>query len=106
MRAVEHNRREARFDALLSAFIAAVVEVESNGNGDVKLLKHTVYHTHNGLVTAHIFARTLGNAENYGRLKLLGCLENSLCPFQIVDVELTYGVFARLCFCKHFFCRY
>ena len=106
MRTVKHNRREARLDAFLSAFVAAMVKVESNGNGDVKLLEHTVYHSYNGLIAAHILARALGNAENNRRLKLLGGLKYSLCPFKIVDVKLTDGVFTRLCFVKHILCRY
>ena len=104
MRAVKHNRGEACVDASLCALKSTVIEVESNGNCDIEFLKHTFNHAHNGLVAAHILACALGNAENNGRFKFFGGKKNSLCPFQIVDVELTYGVLAVAGFVQHILC--
>jgi len=64
--------------------------MKSHGNSDLKLLEHTIYHAYNSLVTCHILACALGYAENNGRLQLLRGEKNRLCPFEVVNVELTY----------------
>ena len=105
VRAVEHDRREARIDALVAAFIGAVVEVERHGNGDLELVDHRLDHVGDGLKTAHILARALAYAEDDGGVKLLRGEQDRFRPFEIVDVELADGIFARLCFCEHFLSR-
>ena len=105
VRTVEHNRREARFDASESTFIGAVVQMESHGNGDAEIFQHAVDHADDGLIAAHIFARTFGNTEDHGGIHFLRGEQNCLGPFKVVDVELTDGVMAFFCFGKHFFCR-
>ena len=102
---VEHYGREACFDASLGCLIGTMVQVQSNGNRDLQILQHTVYHTNDGGVAAHILAGTLGYAENYGGLQLLCGEQNGLGPFQVVDVELTNGVVTFTSLGHHFFSR-
>ena len=104
VRAVEHDGREARFDALLSALIGAVIEVERYGNGDAELFDHTLDHTDDGLVAAHILARALGYAEDDRGFELLSGQQDRLGPLKVVDVELTDSIVTGLCFGEHFFC--
>ena len=103
---VEHDGREACFDASLSAFVGAVVEVQSNRNRDLQGLQHAVYHANYGVVAAHVLACALGNTEDDRRVVLLSCEQDSLCPFEVIDVELTDSVFACLSLVQHFLCRY
>ena len=103
MRAVEHDGREACLDALLRAFIGAVVEVERYGNGDAELLDHRGDHTDDGLEAAHILACALGYAEDDGGFELLGGQQDRLGPLKVVDVELTDSIVTGLSFGEHFF---
>ena len=105
VRAVEHDGGEACVDASLSAFEGAVVKVQSNRNGDVKVLDHALYHADDGRVTAHILACALRNTEDNRRLALLCGEKDSLCPLKVVDVELTNSVLAVASLVQHFFCR-
>ena len=95
---------ESGLDALVAGVVAAVIQMKGNGNGDVHLLKHSVYHSYNGLVTAHIFACTLRHTQNNRGVELLCSLQDSLCPLQVVDVELANRIVAGFCLVEHFFC--
>ena len=105
VRTVEHYGREACLDTLKCALVRAVVKVESYGNGDAKTLDHTLNHTNDSLVAAHILACTLGYTENNGRVHLLRGEKNSLGPLKVVDIELANCIVAFFCFSKHFLCR-
>ena len=78
--------------------------MKSDGNGDFERIDHGFYHIRNGLETAHIFARALGNTENNGGTKFFRGEKNRFCPFKVVDVEMAYGVFAGFGLVEHFFC--
>ena len=80
--------------------------MQSNGNGDVQFFEHTVNHAYNGLVAGHILACALGYTKDYRGVQLLSGLQDSLCPFQVVDVELTNCIMASFCFFQHFCSRY
>ena len=105
MRTIEHDGRESCVDASLSTLKGAVVEVKSNGNGDIESIEHTVYHTYNSLVAAHILACALGNTEDNRGLKLLNSLENCLCPLEVVDVDLSNSVLAVTSLDEHILSR-
>src|SRR5699024_2924766 len=49
--AVEHNGGKSCLYAFQASFIAAVVQVKSYRNCDIHLFEHSVYHSHNSLVT-------------------------------------------------------
>ena len=104
VRTVEHYRREACLYALVAAVVGAVVKVQGNGNGDVHLFYHGLYHRGNRLEAGHVLARTLGNAEDDGSIQLLRGGEYGLCPLKVVDVELTDCIFALHSLFKHLFC--
>ena len=87
--AVEHDGGEACGDAGLSALIGAVVQMQGNGNGDAQALVHGLDHGGHGLETGHIFASTLRNTEDDGRVHLLRGEQDTLGPLQVIDVELT-----------------
>ena len=106
VRTVEHDGGETSVDASLSAFKGAVVEVQSNRNCDMQILNHALYHANDGGITAHILACALGNTKDNRRLALLSGEKDSLCPFKVVDVELTNSVLAVASLVQHFFCRY
>ena len=74
MRAVEHYGRKARFDALVAAFVSAVVEMKRYWNGDVEPFNHCFYHIRNGFEARHIFACAFRYAENDGGVELLSGL--------------------------------
>ena len=104
MRTVEHNGRKSGLNAAVATLVGAMVQVKRNRNGDLQFVDHRLYHIGNGLKAAHIFPCALGNAENDGRIEFLRGLQDRFRPFQVVDVELTYGIMAGFCFYKHFFC--
>ena len=104
VRAVKHNGGETCLDALESAFIGAVVEVKSNGNGDSQLVYHAVDHADNGRKAAHILACAFGHAEDNGGVELLSGEKDCLCPLKVVDIELTDRVLAGLCIFEHLCC--
>ena len=79
--------------------------MKGNGNCDAESLDHTLNHTDDGLIAAHIFACTLGYAENNGGVHLLCGKKNGLGPFKIVDVKLANSIVARFCLVKHFLSR-
>ena len=66
VRTVEHDRREACFQTLVAVVIRAVIQMQSNGNGDVHFFHHAVYHAYNGLVAGHVLTSALGYAQNNG----------------------------------------
>ena len=105
VRTVEHNGGKAGVDALEAALVGAVVEVERDRNGDLHLPDHRTHHRGDGAEAAHILARALRDAENDRGTEFLRGLKDRLRPFEIVDVELTDGVFARHRLFKHFLCR-
>jgi hypothetical protein len=82
-----------------------VVEVQSDRNGDAEFFDHTVDHTDDGLVAAHVLAGTLRNTEDDRRVAFLCGEQDRLGPFEVVDVELTDSVVAGLCLVEHFLCR-
>ena len=104
MRTVEHDGTEACVDASLCALKCTVVEVKSYRNGDSQIFDHTLNHSYDGGVAAHILSCTLGHTKNYGSLKLLRGLKDRLCPFEVVDVELTDGIMTVSRLVKHFLC--
>ena len=106
MRAVEHDGGETCIDASLSALKGTVVEVQCNRNCDMQVLDHALYHANDGGITTHILACALRNTEDNRGLALLSGEKDSLCPFKVVDVELTYSVLAVASLVQHFFCRY
>ena len=83
-----------------------MIEVQSNRNGDAEGFVHCLDHFSNGLEAAHILSGTFGNTEDDRGVQLLRCEQNSLCPFEVVDVELTDSVLAVSCLVQHVFCRY
>ena len=100
---VKHYWWETCIDASLSSFKWTMVEVESNRNSNSEFFNHTLNHSDNCLITAHILACTLWYTENYRWIAFLSCKENSLCPFKVVDIELTNCILSFSCLCKHFF---
>ena len=104
--AVEHDGRETGFHAGLAAFVGAVVQMQSNGNGDPHGIDHCADHRSNGLETGHVLAGTLGDAQDDGALHLLAGGQHSLGPLQVVDVELGHTVVAVACLDEHFGCIY
>ena len=106
VRAVEHDRGEAGLNALVAAVIGAVIEVQSDRNGDAEGFIHCLDHCSNGLEAAHILSCAFGNTEDDRGVQLLRCEQNSLCPFEVVDVELTDSVLTVSCLVQHVFCRY
>ena len=86
--------------------VGAMIQMQSNRNGDVELFHHSVYHAHYSLITAHILARAFGYAQNYRRVQLLSRLKDRLGPLKVVDVELAYRVVAGFRFLQHFCSRY
>ena len=105
MRAVEHDGGEACVDASLCALKRAVIQMQSHRNGDVQLLNHTLDHANYGLVAGHVLACALRYTEDDRRLELLCGLQDRLCPLEIVDVELTYGILAGTSLVQHFLSR-
>ena len=103
---VEHDGRKSGFDTLVAGVISAVVQMQGNRNGDVQLFQHSVYHSYNGLIAAHVLSCALGNAEDNGRIQLLSRLKDGLRPLQVVDVELANRIMAGFRLVEHFFCRY
>ena len=103
--AVEHNRGEALLDTFFCCLIAAVVQMQSNRNGDAQLFDHAVYHADDGGVATHVLACTLGNAQNNRGIIFLSGQQDGFGPLQVVDVEVTHCVVTRFCFVQHFFCR-
>ena len=47
--------------------------MQSYRNSDVQLFQHTVYHTDNGFVSGHVFARAFGYAQDDRRFALFCC---------------------------------
>ena len=90
--AVEHDGREARFDAVEALLVVAVVEVEGDGDGDAEAFVHGFDHGGDGLEAAHVFASAAGDAEDDRRLHFFGLEENGFGPFEVVDVELSDGI--------------
>ena len=104
--AVEHDGRETGFHAGLAAFVGAVVQMQSNGNGDPHGIDHCADHRSNGLETGHVLTGTLGDAQDDRALHLLAGGQHSLGPLQVVDVELGHTVVAVACLDEHFGCIY
>ena len=105
MRAVEHDGREAGVDAGLCALEGAVIQMQSNRNGDAQLLDHAVDHADNGLVAAHVLACALRYTEDDRRLELLSRQQDCLCPLEVVDVELADCILAGASLVQHVLCR-
>ena len=101
VRTIEHDGREACVDASLCSLKGTVVEVKSNRNSDVQAVHHSAYHSLYGLETAHIFTSAFGNTEDNRSLEFLNSLKYSLCPFKVVDVDLSNSILAVTCFDEH-----
>ena len=106
VRTVEHDRSKASLDAVIALIVGAVIQMQSNRNGDTQRFVHSLYHICNNLETGHVLAGTAGNAQNYRRIQLLCSVQDCLCPFQIVDVELTDCILAVSSLLHHILCRY
>ena len=104
--AVEHDGGEASLNAGLAALVGAVIQMQSDRNGDAHRIDHCVHHCGDGLEAGHVLAGTLGDAQNDGTLHLLAGGQDSLGPLQIVDVELRHTVVAVAGFDEHFGCIY
>ena len=79
-----------------------MVKVKSYRTSDVHFFQHSVYHANNGLISAHVFASTFGNSQDYRRIQFLCCLQNGFGPFQVVNVELAYCIVAGFLLCRAF----
>ena len=106
MGTVKHDAGESSVDAFQAAFIGAVVQVKSYGNGDALGLNYVIDHVNNRLVPSHVLSCALGALYDYRSLALLSSLQNSLCPLKVVEVESADGIVACSCSSGHFFCRY
>ena len=104
--AVEHDGGEASLHAGLAALVGAVVQVQSNGDGDAHGIDHSVHHGGDGLEAGHVLASTLGDAQDDRALHFLTGGQNSLGPLQVVDVELRHTVVAITSLNQHFGCIY
>ena len=102
---VKHNGGEALCDTFFCGFVAAMIQVQSNRNGDVQLFEHSVDHANDGGVAAHVLACALRYAEDDRGIVLLSGLENRFGPLQVVDVEVANCIVTGFCFVQHFFCR-
>ena len=83
-----------------------MIQMQGNGNINIQILQHSVYHTNDYIKTTHVFAGTLGYTQDNRGTKLLSGEQNGLCPLQVVDVELTYCIVTCFCFFEHFCCGY
>ena len=99
--AIEHDGGEAGIDAGLGTLVGAVVQMQRNGNGDAQALVHCLDHGGHGLEAGHVFAGTLRDTEDDGRVHLLCGEQDALGPLQIVDVELADCVVAIARFQQH-----
>ena len=102
--AVEHDGGEASVDALLAAFICAVVKVKSYRNCDALALDNVDYDVPYCLETCHVLAGTLGYLYDDRRIGLLSCLQNCLCPLKVVEVECADCIMSGVSVCDHFLC--
>ena len=102
---IEHNGGETFFDAFFCTFIGTMVQMQSNWNSDVQLFEHTVNHADNSADTAHVFACAFGYTQDNRGVVFLCSQQDCFCPFEIVDVKVTYRIFAGFCFVQHLFCR-
>ena len=59
---VEHNGRETSFHTLIAVIIGTMVQMNCYRNSNVLILDQSVYHTHNYVITTHVFACTFGYA--------------------------------------------
>ena len=102
MRSVKHDGWESCFYTFQASFVAAVIKMKSNRNCNSKFFHHSIYHSHNSLITCHVLSCTLWYSKNNRRVKLLSCCQDCLCPLKVVDVELANCVMTCFCFLKHF----
>ena len=106
VRTIEHDGSKACLDAVIALIVSTVVQVQCNRNCDTQRFVHSLYHICNNLETGHILASAAGNAQDNRGVQLLCCVQDCLCPFQIVDVELTDCILAVSCLVHHILCRY
>ena len=104
VRAVIHDGREAGLDALKAVLVRTVIEVKGDGNGNARGLDGSLDHVGADLETAHPLSGTSGALKDQRRLGLLGGLENSQGPLEVVGVEGTKTVLAGLGLLEHVCC--
>ena len=104
VRAVIHDGREAGLDALEAVLVRTVIEVKGDGNGNARGLDGSLDHVGADLETAHPLSGTSGALKDQRRLGLLGGLENSQGPLEVVGVEGTETVLAGLGLLEHVCC--
>ena len=104
VRAVIHDGREAGLDALEAVLVRTVIEVKGDGNGNARGLDGSLDHVGADLETAHPLSGTSGALKDQRRLGLLGGLENSQGPLEVVGVEGTETVLAGLSLLEHVCC--
>ena len=104
VRAVIHDGREAGLDALEAVLVRTVIEVKGDGNGNARGLDGSLDHVGADLETAHPLSGTSGALKDQRRLGLLGGLENSQGPLEVVGVEGTESVLAGLGLLEHVCC--
>ena len=104
VRAVIHDGREAGLDALEAVLVRTVIEVKGDGNSNARGLDGSLDHVGADLETAHPLGGTSGALKDQRRLGLLGGLENSQGPLEVVGVEGTETVLAGLGLLEHVCC--
>ena len=104
VRAVIHDGRKAGLDALEAVLVRTVIEVKGDGNGNARGLDGSLDHVGADLETAHPLSGTSGALKDQRRLGLLGGLENSQGPLEVVGVEGTETVLAGLGLLEHVCC--
>ena len=69
-----------------------MVEMKGDGDGDVAVFDIAFDHADNRVKSAHVFGGAFADAEDDRGFELLGLFEDSLCPFDVINIELTDGV--------------
>lgn len=104
VRTVVHNGRKACVHGLEAILIGTMIEVQSNRNRNVESLNASFDHIGTNLVAAHPLGSAARALHDKRRLGLLGSLENSERPFQVVGVEGAQTVMAGFSILKHVAC--
>ena len=68
MRTIKHDGGETCLDALVAALYGTMIQMQCNGNVNVKVLKQAIYHANDYVIAAHVLACALGYAKDHGAL--------------------------------------